>query len=105
MTCLRYESSAQQKGKASSRSARERDTGCANRNIRTDGRVVLFNEVVSNELDDQRGLASDIASADNNLQIPSVHTPETVSHQRAAGECDDPSAGRRTTLNTSDIAL
>ena len=104
MTCLRYESSAQQKGKASSRSARERDKGCANRNIRTDVRVILFHEVVLNQLDDQRALAN-IASADKNLQIPSVHTPETVSHQRTAGECDDPSAGRRTTLNTSDIAL
>ena len=59
------------KTRASSRSAREHNTGSANRNIRTNGRVVLFHEVVLNQLDGQRGLA-DTAPANNILRSPSL---------------------------------
>ena len=59
------------KTRASSRSAREHDTGSANSNTRTDGRVVLFNEVVLNQLDGQRGLA-DTTTTNNNLRSPSA---------------------------------
>jgi hypothetical protein len=76
VTCLRYESSAQR--------ARQPQRAPEAKCNRTDGRVVLFDEVVLNQLDGERRLAN-TTSADNNLRtLSGVRSPYSRMAERAA---------------------